>query len=186
MTSVPAPSAPVGPEHFGIGGAPDRTGIEIAIVHEAAVALVLASRANADAAAGALAVLSSTRGASVRAAGPGSWYVVDANADEGTFLRRVGDSVGPAGAVVDQSSGRVLFRIEGEHAAAALSKVAFVDLFEASFPTGDSATTMAAGIGVHLHRTGPQSFELLVMRSYAESLIDRLKLACREYGYRVG
>jgi sarcosine oxidase subunit gamma len=110
---------------------------------------------------------------SLRTVGPDDWIVVASD--------KVPD-IDPAQAlVVDQSHGRCLFRLGGPRALALLMKGVGVDL-EGAFPVGSSANMLFGHISINLARIDEESFELIVMRSYAESLLHDLKLAGREFG----
>lgn len=76
--------------------------------------------------------------------------------------------------VVDQSHGRVRIGISGRSSRLLLSKGTAVDLDPAVFAEGSSAMTMIGHISVQIVRTGEDSFELTVLRSFAESLWDEL------------
>lgn len=110
----------------------------------------------------------------LRATGPGRWYYVGDLAAEALAARL------PDVAVVDQSHGRVRIGVAGPAAAAMLAKGTAVDL--AAMAVGASAATMVGPIGVHMTRTGPEAFELMVLRGFAESLWHDLRSMAGEYG----
>jgi heterotetrameric sarcosine oxidase gamma subunit len=86
------------------------------------------------------------------------------------------------GAVTDLSHGRVILRLDGEAAAALLAKCVALDLHEAGFPSGRFAQTMIHHIDIGLHRLSRTSFEIWVLRSFAESLAEWLLDAGLEFG----
>lgn len=110
----------------------------------------------------------------VRRLGPGQWLVVGPDALPAAAVRHKAQSVAGIAALSDQSHGRVPLAVEGPRAADVLNRGAGLDLSEAAFPVGQSAQTLFGGIGLHITRTAPQRFELLVLRSYAGSLWDEL------------
>ncbi|MGO7205767.1 sarcosine oxidase subunit gamma [Rhizobium ruizarguesonis] len=76
--------------------------------------------------------------------------------------------------VMDQSHGRVRIGVSGRSSRALLSRGTAVDLDPSVFPDGHSAMTMVGHLSVQIVRTGNDSFELTVLRSFAESLWDDL------------
>ena len=74
------------------------------------------------------------------------------------------------------SSGRSRFALEGEKARALLAACAPVDFSRAAFGTGAYVMTGIHHTPVLVHCTGPESFHIYVMRSFAlsvwESLVD--------------
>jgi sarcosine oxidase subunit gamma len=113
-------------------------------------------------------------GADLRPAGPGQWFLL---AEEL-----------PAGldgfAVSEQGHGRLRIALEGPDAAALLAKGTALDLD--ALGLGASAQTLIGPIGAHVTRLGPERFELMVLRSYAESLWHDLAGMAAEYGGIVG
>jgi heterotetrameric sarcosine oxidase gamma subunit len=119
------------------------------------------------------AILSQLHAGSVRNVGPGDWLVV--THDPAQDLQIDGAMV------VDQSHGRTLFRLAGPDAIRLLMKGVAVDIAGNGFPIGTSATMAFGHLNVNLTRTGDKSFEIIGMRSFAESLYHDLKLAGREF-----
>jgi heterotetrameric sarcosine oxidase gamma subunit len=140
------------------------------LVEACGVFSVLALKGQADAVEAALNALS---GVSLRKVGPGEWLVVTAERGAG-----LGDIAGAM--VVDQSHGRSLFRLKGPQAVRILMKGVGVDL-PGGFPIGTSAMMAFQHLTVNLARTGDDAFELIVLRSFAESLHHDLRLAGREF-----
>ena len=66
-----------------------------------------------------------------------------------------------------------------------LAKGTPVDLHKDEFPIGKSAVTQMAHVGVHLTRTGEDTFELSVFRGFAESFWEWLAQQAEELGYQV-
>jgi heterotetrameric sarcosine oxidase gamma subunit len=61
-----------------------------------------------------------------------------------------------------------------------------VDLSGGAFPVGASANMAFGHLTINLMRRGNQSFELIVGRSFSESLYHDLKTAGREFGLTFG
>jgi sarcosine oxidase subunit gamma len=85
------------------------------------------------------------------------------------------------GAVTDLLHGRTILRLEGE-APALLARVVAIDLDPSVFPPGRIAQTMAHHIDLMLHRRSRTSFDLWVLRSFAEALMEWLLDAGLEIG----
>ena len=110
----------------------------------------------------------------VRSAGYRQWYVAgDAPAAAGQ-LAALSAALSGKARVTDQSHGRVRIGLFGPAAAGLLATGTAVDLDPSVFPEGRSAVTLFGHISVQLTRTGPQRFELTVLRSFAEDLYDLL------------
>lgn len=114
----------------------------------------------------------------LRVAGPGQWFLVsDAPVDVAALAARFPDL-----AICDQGHGRVRIAVEGPEAMAMLAKGTAVDLERMA--VGASAQTLIGPIGVHLTRTGPRAFELMVLRGFADSLWHDLDGMAAEYESR--
>lgn len=112
--------------------------------------------------------------ASLRAAGYRQWFAVGDRQLSSATVRGISDAL-PAGTFLsDQSHGRVRLRLSGPRAAECLAKGTAIDLHPNVFPEGQSAITLFNHISVLLTRTGPEAFELAVLRSFAESLHETL------------
>lgn len=115
---------------------------------------------------------------SLRPAGPGQWFLVsDTAADIDGIARSLADKA----YVVDQTCGRSRIRLSGPAVRQALAKGTGVDLHPDMFPIGQAAMTLIGHIGVNLARTGEDTFELLVLRGFAESLWHELKVMSAEF-----
>jgi methylglutamate dehydrogenase subunit D len=85
------------------------------------------------------------------------------------------------GAVTNLLHGRVILRLDGE-AAALLSRCVAIDLDPSVFPAGRVAQTMIHHVDVLIHRQKRTVFDLWMLRSFAESLVDWLLDAGLELG----
>ncbi|HEV7247278.1 MAG TPA: sarcosine oxidase subunit gamma family protein [Shinella sp.] len=118
----------------------------------------------------------------VRPYGPGQWFVVgDAPLSAAEIFGRTPLLDGRA-SIADQGHGRIRIGISGRAVETVLAKGTAVDLDIANFPTGQSAMTLIGHISALITRTGPESFELLVLRGFAESLWDELIQMSLEFG----
>ncbi|MBB3298257.1 sarcosine oxidase subunit gamma [Rhizobium sp. BK077] len=111
---------------------------------------------------------------SIRKAGFRQWFVAGDEPLTPASLDVLAAALAGKAYVMDQSHGRVRIGISGRSSRALLSKGTAVDLDPSVFPEGQSAMTMVGHLSVQIVRTGDDSFELTVLRSFAESLWDDL------------
>ncbi|OWV84210.1 sarcosine oxidase subunit gamma [Rhizobium sp. R635] len=112
---------------------------------------------------------------SVRKAGFHQWFVAGDEPLLPASLDALAAALAGKAFVMDQSHGRVRISISGRSSRLLLSKGTAIDLDPAVFPEGSAAMTMVGHISVQIARTGDDSFELMVLRSFAESLWHELK-----------
>ena len=97
----------------------------------------------------------------------------------------VAAKVAPEGAAVtDQSDAWAVVALEGDAAEAVLARLVPVDLRVAVFAVGHVAKTMLAHLSVTITRTGQATFEIMVMRSMAKTLVHDLEVAARGLSLR--
>ena len=82
-------------------------------------------------------------------------------------------------AVTDQTDAWAVVEITGDGVEDVLARLVPVDLRAAVFKKGHVAKTMLAHLSVTIVRTGQQSFEIMVMRSMAKTLVHDLETAAR-------
>ena len=124
--------------------------------------------------AGRLAAIAGDAPFAVRSYAPGQWFLVGDTPLAPGDLARLAEQVAGQAALSDQSHGRVRLSVEGPAARQLLAKGTGVDLGEAVFPVGRSAPTLYGHIGIHLTRTAPERYELIVLRSFAVDLWEQL------------
>ena len=112
---------------------------------------------------------------SIRKAGFRQWFVAGDEPLSPAGLNALAAALAGKAFVMDQSHGRVRIGISGRSSRLLLSKGTAIDLDPAVFPEGSAAMTMVGHISVQIARTGDDSFELTVLRSFAESLWHELK-----------
>jgi sarcosine oxidase subunit gamma len=141
------------------------------LVDGARIHSVLAFRGREQAVAGVLASLPEH---GVRNVGPGEWLVVSGDPAQEPEI--------DGAMVVEQSHGRTLFRLKGPDSIRLLMKGVAADIAGDGFPVGASGSMAFGHLTINLARTGEKDFEIVAMRSFAESLYHDLKLAGREFG----
>lgn len=112
---------------------------------------------------------------SVRPAGFQQWFLAGNDALPPSTLADLTAVLAGDAFLSDQSHGRIRIGVSGGRAADLLSKGTAVDLHPATFAQGQSAMALFGHIAVQLTRTGPDRFELTVLRSFAESLWEDLE-----------
>lgn len=115
----------------------------------------------------------------VRGVSPGQYFIVgDAPLTHAETVA-IAEKLKPRADIVDQSGGRVRVAVRGPMAGRVLAKGTAVDL--AGLTIGQSAMTLVGHIGAQVTRTGDDSFEIIVLRSFAGSLWDDLDHMSREF-----
>ncbi|WP_428543612.1 sarcosine oxidase subunit gamma [Profundibacter sp.] len=82
-------------------------------------------------------------------------------------------------AVVDQSDGWAVLRLQGPKAEEVLARLVPVDMRAAHFKRGQTARTQLRHLQVSITRIGAMVFQIMVMRSMAKTLVDDLEGAMR-------
>lgn len=163
-------------------GGPSPAALRIELPARTTVVVALSTTRHAREASKRLAEVA--RGLDLSAFGPARWLLIGAAPAE-AVLDAIAERCGGLVSALDQSSGRVVVRLCGKPAAEALAKGTAMDLHDAAFPVGGSAPTLLGHINVQLSRRGSELYEIVVMRSYAESLVEGLEDMCREFGYTI-
>lgn len=87
-------------------------------------------------------------------------------------------------AVTDQSDAWAVVAVSGAGAEDVLARLVPVDLRAQLFKIGHVAKTMLAHMSVTITRTGADGFEIMVMRSMAQTLVHDLDVAMRSLAAR--
>ncbi len=197
-SETPRPS-PLGailvPGRHGAKGS-DGPGVTLGLHHPLSIVTVMARRGRMEALAAAMrssfgsalpgpGQSATEKDIALRWAGPDQWLAVAEGGRDGDLHQRLTAALADTASLVDQSHGRLAIVIAGPRARAVLAKGTAVDLHPSRFRPGQVAMTPMAHVGVHLTQTAPDAFELLVFRSFAESLFEFLTAMAAEYGYEV-
>ncbi|MQB45131.1 sarcosine oxidase subunit gamma family protein [Rhizobium sp. ICMP 5592] len=111
----------------------------------------------------------------IRSAGYQQWFIAGDEALPSSRIAAFSSALQGTAFVSDQSHGRVRIGLSGPQATELLAKGTAVDLHPSAFPEGRSAVTLFGHISLQLTRTGADSFELTVLRSFAEALYEELE-----------
>lgn len=117
----------------------------------------------------------------VRAVSPGQWFIAGDKRLSHLEMTALFSTLAPKADCVDQSHGRVRIRVSGGKVEQMLAKGTAVDLASVAFPVGHATTTLIGHIAAHITRTDAESFEIIVLRGFAESLWDDLETMGREF-----
>jgi sarcosine oxidase subunit gamma len=88
-----------------------------------------------------------------------------------------GPSLARYGAITDQSDAWAVVRLEGKGALGVLARLVPLDLRPGAFKRGHTARTDLVHMMVSLTKTGENSFQIMVFRSMAGTLVHDLKTA---------
>ncbi|MGI8526666.1 MAG: sarcosine oxidase subunit gamma [Pseudolabrys sp.] len=141
-------------------------------------------RAVFDVEAPAAAKASQGVGLSLVWAGPESWLAVASGRP--TLESELKAALGDAASIVDVSDARLMLRISGPKARAALAKGLSIDLHPRVFVTGDTAMTLLAHVPVQLWQVDETpTFDLAVPRATARDVFHWLIVSAEEFGVEI-
>ncbi|NKB52860.1 MAG: hypothetical protein GKR97_11650 [Rhizobiaceae bacterium] len=129
-------------------------------------------------------LINGTRGKrSVMPTGPGRWLIDDpAEGLEDKLRKKIGAELG---AVTGLTHARVVVSISGEKATWVLASGIALDFDLSAFPTGTTQVGHHHEIGLTIHRTGENSFDLYVFTSLVRSFWQWIEKASAEPGFSV-
>ena len=101
------------------------------------------------------------------------------------FGRELALLIGPApdaslaahAALTDQSDGWAVVQLEGRQAVKVLARLCPLDLRDAVFAPGQTARTDVAHMAGSVSRLGPQTWQIMVFRSMAATLVHEVEIA---------
>ena len=88
-------------------------------------------------------------------------------------------------ALTDQSDAWAVVRLEGDGAADVLARLTPIDLRDSAFKRGHTARTEFQHMMASITRLGPKSYQIMVFRAFAETLVHDLKTAMQSVAARV-
>lgn len=117
--------------------------------------------------------------------GPDRWMLLAVDGFD--LMAKLDAAAGPVGGVVvDQSHGRAILRLDGPAVRDVLAKGTGVDLHPHAFAENTVAQCGLFHLPVSLdRRRGSGTFDVHVMRGFAQSLHESLCEAAAEFGYRL-
>ena len=93
-------------------------------------------------------------------------------------------ALGKHAALTDQSDGWAVVRLEGAGARDVLARLTPVDLRDSVFRRGHTARTELAHMMASITRIGAQSWQIMVFRGFAETLVHDLRRAMESVAAR--
>ena len=123
-----------------------------------------------------------SNGTRVHWVAPDEWYVLMPRDKAAGFEVAFREAMsGMHYSIVDVSGGQTVLSLTGQGAREVLMKGAAVDVHDSAFPVGKVVGTAIAKSSGMIVRTGDDSYELLIRRSFANYLWDWLSDACQEF-----
>ena len=110
---------------------------------------------------------------------PGRYLVV--SQESGIAARFEAAMLSAQGAAADLTHGRALLRLQGDCAGDVLAKGCAIDFEDSVFPAGRVVQTLLGHIDLTILRRDAQTFEIVTLRGFVESLAEWLLDAGLEY-----
>jgi sarcosine oxidase subunit gamma len=118
--------------------------------------------------------------------GPDEWWVVGADADRAGLIERLRQAFqGRHAAVTDVSESRTVITIAGPAARELLKRGISLDLHPRVFGPGQCAQTGMSKANVLLHQVGADSYEIYILKSFADYLWRWIGLVAEDFGLAV-
>lgn len=113
---------------------------------------------------------------------PDEWLIITEGGQEGPLQQALRAQLSGHYAITDVSGGQTVIALSGPKAEMVIRKSCPYDIHPSRFPTGKCVGTVFAKSSALLRRTGADSFELVIRRSFADYVWMWLQDASREYG----
>ncbi|GGB42406.1 sarcosine oxidase subunit gamma [Oceanisphaera marina] len=113
---------------------------------------------------------------------PDEWLIITESGQEEQVQAELREHLSGHYSLVDVSGGQTVLALSGPKAELVVRKSCHYDVHPSNLPTGKCVGTTFAKTGVLLRRTGADSFEMVVRRSFADYVWMWLQDASREYG----
>ncbi len=119
---------------------------------------------------------------SVRWIAPDEWMLIVPGAEAFGIEKKLRQVMTGHVSIADVSGGQTVLVLAGKDAINVLKKSSAYDFHDSNFPVGKVVTTTFAKTQAVIRRIGPQKWELVVRRSFADYIWLWLQDACAEYG----
>ncbi len=123
--------------------------------------------------------------ASIRWISPDEWLVIAPGTLAFALEKQLREVIDGHYSIVNASGGQTVITLSGKDAVNVLKKSTGYDVHESSFPVGKVVTSTFAKTQAVIRRTGTESWELVVRRTFADYIWLWLQDACAEYGLTV-
>jgi heterotetrameric sarcosine oxidase gamma subunit len=117
--------------------------------------------------------------------GPGQWLAMSESLENQAVADDLIAKLKGLVSIVDQSDGRAVIRLSGPRARDVLAKGLAIDLDPRVFPEDGAVTSTISHMGVQLWQETPESYDIALFRSVAESFWRWLTASAAEFGYEV-
>jgi len=125
-------------------------------------------------------------GTVIRWISPDEWLITTEGGAGFTLEQQLREAIGDTHfAITNVSGGQTVMLVEGADAEEMLKKCTPYDIHISHLPVGKVVTSLFAKSQAVIRRTGEQSFELVIRRSFADYCWLWLQDACAEYGFSV-
>ena len=122
----------------------------------------------------------------IRWISPDEWLITTAGGTGFELEQQLRDAICDTHfAVVNVSGGQTVITVEGADAEEMLKKCTPYDIHISHMPVGKVVTSLFGKAQAVIRRTGEQSFELVIRRSFADYCWLWLQDACGEFGFSV-
>jgi heterotetrameric sarcosine oxidase gamma subunit len=116
---------------------------------------------------------------------PDSWLIEGPAERAGTLAAELAVRLAGLASVVDQSHGRSVLRLSGDHARNVLARICRLDTHERAFVPGQSAATLIGHVSCMLHQIDDApTYDLIVSSTFSAWLLDELTTAATSFGWR--
>ncbi|GGO84644.1 sarcosine oxidase subunit gamma [Marinobacterium nitratireducens] len=119
---------------------------------------------------------------SVRWISPDEWLLIVPGEEAFDVEEQLRAAMGGHFAIVNVSGGQTVLELSGPEARSVLKKSTPYDVHDRNFPVGKVVTSVFAKTQAVIRRTGEQSWELVIRRSFADYAWLWLQDASAEYG----
>lgn len=124
--------------------------------------------------------------ASLQWLGPDEWLLIVPGGSEFATEQRLREALaGQHVSLVNVSGGQTILELAGPKAREVLMKSSSYDVHPSNFPVGKAVGTVFAKSQLVIRRTGEETWELLVRRSFADYIWLWLQDASAEYGLAI-
>lgn len=121
-------------------------------------------------------------GYSIRWMSPDEWLIIVPGQETFAVETKFRDEMGDHYSLVNSSGGSTILEVSGVNVVEMLKKCTPIDLHSSEYPIGKVVSTLFAKSSAIIRRTGEQSFELVIRRSFADYIWLWLQDASSEYG----
>jgi len=122
---------------------------------------------------------------SIRWISPDEWLVIAPGTLVFDLEKKLREAIDGHCSIVNVSGGQTVITLSGKDAVNVLKKSTGYDIHDRNFPVGKVVTSTFAKTQTVIRRTGAESWELVVRRTFADYVWLWLQDACAEYGLTV-